>query len=163
LIPYFYHFYVISYGFPKLIIKRKGKLSTVLGQNQLGRPRSVQNSGASATARVDLRKGPWSFKHMRSAYRYCSHESLTLTPKPFCLFLFIIHKTPDDAASNTWLPLSELAAGSPFRGDEHPGHFPRHNQPTSHHQSDCYGLRSTSLGSWQTPRIAGLGPKATTR
>jgi hypothetical protein len=162
MVSYFYHFSTNFYGFPNLIGKRKGKIIKVLGRNQPNRHRPTQKSGAPATTWVDLRKGPWSFKQLRSAHWYYSHEALTLTSKPFFLVLFMSarpstmpHRTPDCRYRSS-------PPAAPFRGDEHPGHFPRHNQPSSHNQSDYYGLRSLLLGSWRTPRFAGLGPEATT-
>jgi hypothetical protein len=99
LVPYFYHFSRISNGFPNLIRKRKGETINsigpkpaqpaqiyteleLLGRNQPSRPRSTQNSGAPATARVDLHKGPCRFKYLKGSPRTISmcHRQITICP-----------------------------------------------------------------------------------
>jgi hypothetical protein len=165
MVPYFYHFSRISYGFPNLIRKRKGKSypQCLAETSPAGPGLHRKNSGAPATARVDLHKGPWSFKQLWSAYWYYSHESLILTSKPFFLVLFMSARPPTTPRRTPDCRYRSSPPAAPFRGDEHPDDLPRHNQPSSHHQSDYYGLRSTLLCSWRTLRFTGLGPEATAR
>jgi hypothetical protein len=51
--------------FQTYLEKEDEKLLTVLGRNQPNRPRPTQNSSTLATSRVDLRKGPCRFKHLK--------------------------------------------------------------------------------------------------
>jgi hypothetical protein len=80
LVSYFYHFYMISYEFPKFGKKRKRKKmnSDGLKLAQVG-PRT----GESAPAVSDLHRGLWRFKKpLKSLQHYCL-VSLTFTSRSF--------------------------------------------------------------------------------